>query len=417
MEQQRTIEGHRIPHLLGVVRKKVEGDAAGSVVLCQNAEAIVPKFAAGEIVSGRVLGRGGFCVVEELEQIILQDGAANESFENRVDDEHAIYNRTQDRAFMASHYLRTRKGKKTQKDCRYAIKRVSKESKSTEVASVYVSAVGDLATEARFLAVVRHPHIIKMRAMENASLYSYDFFVVLDKLFDIMPARLKKWKKQDSGITKIFRSKKARNEFWVERLSVAFDLSNALNYLHGMSIIYRDLKPDNIGFDVRDDVKIFDFGLAKELKLEKRLEDGTYKLTGDTGTMRYMAPEVYLNEPYNETADAYSFGIMCWQILAIEKPYAHCLSENQMVRSVFEKGNRPVPNEVWGDSICQMLRATFSRNLTDRPTMADISEKLRTEINKYSVEDVDESMDISRRSRISYEDRLNSNRVDIPQPI
>ena len=54
------------------------------------------------------------------------------------------------------------------------------------------------------------------------------------------------------------------------------------------SIVYRDLKPDNIGFDVRGDVKIFDFGLAKEFNPANVLDDGTYKLTGDTGSPRYM---------------------------------------------------------------------------------------------------------------------------------
>ena len=57
------------------------------------------------------------------------------------------------------------------------------------------------------------------------------------------------------------------------------------------SVIYRDLKPDNVGFDVRGDVKIFDLGLAKEIDPQHKLADGTYKLTGDTGSLRYMAPE------------------------------------------------------------------------------------------------------------------------------
>lgn len=57
------------------------------------------------------------------------------------------------------------------------------------------------------------------------------------------------------------------------------------------SVIYRDLKPDNIGFDVRGDVKIFDLGLAKEVDPKTKLEDGTYNLTADTGSLRYMAPE------------------------------------------------------------------------------------------------------------------------------
>jgi len=44
-------------------------------------------------------------------------------------------------------------------------------------------------------------------------------------------------------------------------------------------------------------VKIFDFGLAKEVDPDQRLEDGTYKLTADTGSLRYMAPEVSLGKP------------------------------------------------------------------------------------------------------------------------
>jgi serine/threonine protein kinase len=56
------------------------------------------------------------------------------------------------------------------------------------------------------------------------------------------------------------------------------------------SIIYRDLKPNNIGFDVRGDAKLFDFGLATEFDAD-RTQGGTFKMTGDTGTIRYMAPE------------------------------------------------------------------------------------------------------------------------------
>ena len=186
-----------------------------------------------ELSLGRVLGRGGFCVVNEVTSITLKEEEPIESKENgrMSKDEHYIHNIVQDRSFMARHF--TRQGK----DYRYAIKRVQEKSKVDP--EHYVNAVVDLATEARFLAVVRHANIIKMRAMDDASPYTYGFFVVLDKLYDIMPSRLRKWKKQQGGaLSKMFKSKNSKTNFWVERLSVAYDLSCALSYLHGMRYVF-----------------------------------------------------------------------------------------------------------------------------------------------------------------------------------
>lgn len=47
---------------------------------------------------------------------------------------------------------------------------------------------------------------------------------------------------------------------------------------------------ENVGFDIRDDIKLFDFGLAKELHDEDKDAEGLYKLTGVTGSPIYMAP-------------------------------------------------------------------------------------------------------------------------------
>lgn len=146
----------------------------------------------------------------------------------KSDDEHYIHNIVQDRAFMAQHCLRQGK------DCRYAIKRLQKSSR--EDPQLFINAVVDLAVEARFLSVVRHPNIIKMRAMDMSDPFRSDFFVVLDRLYDIMPVRMRKWKKQNGGgLKKLFdlRGKKAQ-AFWVERLTVAYDIACALSYLHAL---------------------------------------------------------------------------------------------------------------------------------------------------------------------------------------
>ena len=146
-----------------------------------------------------------------------------------TDDEHYIHNVVQDRSFMSQHCIRQGK------DCRYAIKKMQDGSRKDP--QLFINSVVDLAIEARFLAVVRHPNIIKMRAMENSHPYHGEFFLVLDRLFDIMPVRMQQWKKmQRKGFGKLFDMKgKKAAAFWVERLTVAYDIACALSYLHGMS--------------------------------------------------------------------------------------------------------------------------------------------------------------------------------------
>ncbi len=70
-----------------------------------------------------------------------------------------------------------------------------------------------------------------------------------------------------------------------------------------VSILHRDIKPQNIGFDIRGDVKIFDFGLSKELKPSQQVGNDQYHSSGLAGTRRYMSPEMaqvsnYFSNPF-----------------------------------------------------------------------------------------------------------------------
>lgn len=56
--------------------------------------------------------------------------------------------------------------------------------------------------------------------------------------------------------------------------------------------MHRDLKPDNIGFDFDGRAKLMDFGLAKIIERKQRCGSLKYRMTGETGSPRYMPPEV-----------------------------------------------------------------------------------------------------------------------------
>ena len=88
-----------------------------------------------------------------------------------------------------------------------------------------------------------------------------------------------------------------------------------------MCTYYRDIKPDNVGFTENGQLKLLDFGLSICVR---RCKDATeqYDMTGETGSLRYMAPEVIMRKPYNHKADVFSFGIVAWEMCTGVVPHA-----------------------------------------------------------------------------------------------
>ncbi|KAG6388486.1 hypothetical protein SASPL_149914 [Salvia splendens] len=98
-------------------------------------------------------------------------------------------------------------------------------------------------------------------------------------------------------------------------LKVAIDVTRGMCYLHENNILHRDLKAANLLMDENEVVKIADFGVARVL-----VQSGV--MTAETGTYRWMAPEVIEHKPYSHKADVFSFGVMLWELLTGKVPYA-----------------------------------------------------------------------------------------------
>jgi len=145
-------------------------------------------------------------------------------------------------------------------------------------------------------------------------------------------------------------------------------------------------KPDNIGFNKDNTVKLIDFGLAKCLHPNEKNEVDLYLLTGNTGSLRYMAPEVARNSPYDQRVDTYSFGILFWEICSLATPYAG-YDVKMHTEYVVGKGDRPKPERSWPDSWIQLMKSCWQSNIFVRPKFDRIVEILEHEIWKLTMED------------------------------
>jgi serine/threonine protein kinase len=151
----------------------------------------------------------------------------------------------------------------------------------------------DLAVEAHFLSQLNHPNIVKLHGVTAGSVETNvatgkecGFFIVIDRLYETLEKRIDQWKKEriERESNENFLSRRAdsykqqRKAEVQERVALALQIADAMEYLHRHNIVYRDLKPDNIGFDASGALKLFDFGLAKELKPGEEHDDGRYQL-------------------------------------------------------------------------------------------------------------------------------------------
>ena len=93
---------------------------------------------------------------------------------------------------------------------------------------------------------------------------------------------------------------------------------NGIAHIHQKNIIHRDIKPSNIIIDRNDDVKLLDFGIAKDYNLDSYR---TIAGEGVGGTPMYMSPEHVSNSEITIKSDIYSLGVTLWQMLTGVAPY------------------------------------------------------------------------------------------------
>ena len=120
--------------------------------------------------------------------------------------------------------------------------------------------------------------------------------------------------------------------------------------------------------------------MAKEL--DPSLKYGLtelYELSGNTGSLRYMSPEVAKSEPYNLSADVYSFGLLLWQTCSLDLPYDG-MNRQDHAELVVRGNERPVLDSSWSTPLRILMKRSWEPDPLVRPSMDSIYKILRREI-------------------------------------
>jgi len=354
----------------------------------------LPKFKLEEITKGPLLGTGGVGMVYEVSQFDISLGESLSAKDLERTESPSLYDQEivachqsaiEGRKFITEHCHRRHK---ETDEARYAIKTLRSDISSDQMD--LCQALADLNVETRILSSIDHPNIIKLRAIGTGPRFHQNYFLVLDRLYDTLEARMKTWRHEKNhyhGLSGKLRdpSHSKLLTLWHDRLLAGYNLSSAVAYLHDHRIIHRDLKPQNIGFDVRNEIKLFDFGLAKELPNPNQADSlGRYCMS-ICGSYRYMAPEVALMEPYNETCDVYSLAIVLWEMLTLRYAYEKYTNDSDMMRHVYcEPYKRPFIKDTWPTSLQDIFNQSWHPSLQSRPSVQEVEKCLKAQLIEIS---------------------------------
>ncbi|KAJ3043967.1 hypothetical protein HDV00_003494 [Rhizophlyctis rosea] len=163
-----------------------------------------------------------------------------------------------------------------------------------KVEVVRLKQVEHINSEKQILSQIHFPFIVNMLCtfQDERNLYMLLEYVVGGELF----SHLRRAGRFSPDMTRFY----------------AAEIVLAIEYLHNLDIIYRDLKPENLLLDERGHIKITDFGFAK------KVEDRTWTLCG---TPEYLAPEIIQSKGHGKAVDWWALGILIFEMLAGYPPF------------------------------------------------------------------------------------------------
>ncbi|CAI5471762.1 unnamed protein product, partial [Closterium sp. Yama58-4] len=170
----------------------------------------------------------------------------------------------------------------------------------------------------------------------------------------------------------LFRAARERRKLPMPFIvQVAVDLGKGLAYMHSMGVVHGDICPENLLLDGKRRLKIARFGAARV--------ESSHPVSTATGscrrTLSYSAPEVLFSQPYDRSADVYSFGICLWELYAREAPFPN-LDFGEVADAVKE-GARPIISPMCPPDLANVMRCCWEGIPPARPSMPQVLAMLK----------------------------------------
>jgi serine/threonine protein kinase len=213
------------------------------------------------------------------------------------------------------------------------------------------SVIPDLLAEARVMAGLDHPNIVKVHEVGRFRDNAYLVMELVDG------ATMGEW----------LRHMPERP--WQSIVEAFAQAGRALAYAHDRGVAHGDFKPENLLVDARDRVRVTDFGLSCPLPAAPSDPDGPGDLSGHAratmvmGTPRYMAPEQYLGWSPAARSDQFSFCVALFEALYGRHPCTHD-SSRSLVELPLAEARNPRPEDT---QVPDWLAYALARGLSADP--------------------------------------------------
>lgn len=208
----------------------------------------------------------------------------------------------------------------------------------------------DAYNECKLLKKVNHPNIIKY----------IDSFIEDDTLHIVTQYC-------DQGdLSSAIRKNKEMNLYFEEDVIIDWfvQITMAVDYIHSMKIMHRDIKTGNIFLSKNNVIKLGDFGIAKVL------DSTSDQAKTVIGTPCYISPEVCESKPYDFKSDIWSMGCVLYELCTFTKPFE---SSNilALARKICQDDYPPLPDR-YSDNLKNLVRKLLSKDPKQRPSCGRI---------------------------------------------